>query len=259
MGKITVKHYLNKSTAKKALSGDARQQVYVQVTVKRQVNRKRSQVDDLFDWNGPEYGLTQKELEDALNDNTSVWGKALFLERKIIEDVITYLDPVSKEDFTLANFSEVFHLATYTVFKLIEDKGKHHLEVGMRDQWPEVYNIIDRRKPLLELLDGLTLLASNNDTFNQSVLMDKDLCIAKLLIEQFYEYAEALPRDINNHSEYLSHTAFYWFTNNMTNKYINYLLRKRTIKVDQVNSLVEFFEIIGKIILSKIELLSRKK
>lgn len=244
MGKITVKHYLHKST-KGGTGIEVGHPVYVQVTVKRQVNRMRSQAEKYHGVSWIELKLKQNEFENILQRNYSgiISGEriknALALEARIIEDIITFLRPFEREDFSISNFADIYNIATEEIAVTIDNKAKSLLYQPLYDHWFEIHHIINWERSFVEIMEGLKALESNNSTFRLHILDNEVVELLQVAIAHLYTF---LSNHYEKHEEYVSDLTFYWFRDDVTRDYLNYLIKHDIIKDNQRNTLEACFD-----------------
>lgn len=259
MGKITVKHYLNKSTSKKASESEPSQPVYVQVTVKRQVNRMRSQAYRLAGMTEFELMLTEKEFEDALRQQNYLVGQALTLERKFIEDILNYVEPFDRDTFTLKEFAYMYQVAIESISDAINNTGKNLLKNALTDNnWDNVFYVLDYEKEFQEIINALSELSEGNRSFQNSVLNSEILRVAIIADRHIGDFLSKEFTDSNGYFDYLGPVSFYWFKSNLTEKYLNYLINENLLHTQQKKSMQEFFYYIYDSKLPGIEILSGK-
>lgn len=241
MGKITVKHYLNKSQSKKLNETNPRLPVYVQVTVKRQVNRMRSQAHLLTGMTEFEMLVTQKEFDEAIKRNYSL-GRTIALERKLIEDLITFVEPFDKDTFSIKEFALMYQIASESVLELLDKAGKDILLQRMEANWIEVFYMLDLKKPFTEIVDGLVLLGQNNKVFLKDVLSDKYLQATLVALNNLGPFTYQNYVDPEGFLDYTSQIGFYWFKKDLTKKFLNYLLNENRITSEEEQTFHELFK-----------------
>lgn len=258
MGKITVKHYLNKSQSKKAGGEDTKQQVYVQITVKRQVNRLKSKANKFVGLSDEEFQLTSKEFESEMANRESLIAKAIAIECRLISDIITFLNPFNRENFTLTSFSTIYELSTMSVYGAIELSGKMILHKSMKDDWREVWNILDKQSSLIATIDGLSLLGSSNRSFRSQILLDEYIILSKVALEYLNEFLE-LQSNKKVETANLDSLYYCWYKNNLTAEYVEYLAKKKYISINQLPVMHEIIYLLTNDPLSLIKIHSDKE
>ncbi|MFB9862419.1 hypothetical protein EFA69_19020 [Rufibacter immobilis] len=256
MGKITVKHYLNKSLSNKENRSD-RHYIYVQVTVKRQVNRMRSRANKIAWVTDIELQVSQQDLDNSLTGGDDLGlGKALALEHNIIHDIITFLRPFERNDFTLKAFTPIYEVCTEDMLEFIAQKGRDLLREMMREFYPQPFYIIDWEKPYYELIGGLTELGEQNQLFVASVLENKYIQCFTIAHENIVEFLHLNFDYDDRFKAYRGNLTFYWFRDNHTQEFISFLKKKNVMTMEQLPAMEEIFEAMYHSVITEIEELS---
>ncbi|GGK72050.1 hypothetical protein ACD591_05190 [Rufibacter glacialis] len=242
MGKITIKHYLNKSLSNKE-GKNVRQTIYVQVTVKRQVNRMRSRANKFAGLTEIELQSTQQELDNSLAGGLDMGlGRGLSMENSIIHDIITYLRPFDRDSFTLKAFTLIYEICTEEMLEVMSQAGKNFLRERMSDLWHQPFYILDWDKPYIELIGGLTELGEGNNAFNLTVLQDINIECFNIAIEHYGEFLDASFNYEYLVDDYKGFLAFYWFKGEHTRMYLTYLEKNGHISGSQVPVMKRIFD-----------------
>lgn len=241
MGKITVKHYLNKSQSKKINEISPRLPVYVQVTVKRQVNRMRSQAHLLAGMTEFEMLVTQEEFDEAVKRSFSL-GRAIAIEKKLIEDIITFVEPFDRDTFSIKEFALIYQIASGSIYTLLDNAGKDILQQRMDEQWIEAFYMLDLKKPFTEIIDGLVLLGQDNKAFIKDVISDKYLQASLVVIKNLGPFIYQNYVDPEGFLDHTSEIGFYWFKNNVSEKFMNYISKENQITSEQEQTFHELFK-----------------
>lgn len=260
MGKITVKHYLNKST-KGGTNIEVGHPVYVQVTAKRQVNRMRSQAEKYHGVSWIDLKLKQHEFDNILQGNYSgiISGerikKALALEARIIEDIITFLRPFERDNFSVSNFADIYNVATENIGVTIDKMAKSLLYQPLYDHWFEIHHIINWERSFVEIMDGLKVLESSNSMFRLHILDNEVVGLLQIAIEHLYTFLNTCNV---NQEECVHGLAFYWFRDDVTKGYLNYLIEHGYIQDKQKTTLEICFNDFIEMTISTLKNLSKK-
>ncbi|GAA4425930.1 hypothetical protein GCM10023188_07460 [Pontibacter saemangeumensis] len=258
MGKITVKHYLNKSVAKANNTDATISQVYVQITVKRQVNRIRSRAHKFVDLKENELQMTQKEFEIALANKDKGVGKALFLECSYMKDLITFLDPFEREEFSVKDFTKLYEIATSKVYEDIDISGKKQLIGMLGGNWEIINKIINWELPFNLILDGLELIGSKNKDFNEDILCDKILVPYKVAIRHIDEFLIENTGQTKYGLENCNSYMLYWIKNEMYLSFVQFLSDKKYIHPELDSAVHKVLILISKAKGLQMKLLSLK-
>jgi hypothetical protein len=232
MGKITVKHYLNKSIARISKTDDSVCQIYVQITVKRQVNKIRSRAYKFVELKDSELQVTQKEFELAQANKDKGVGKAIFLEYNFVKDLISFLKPFEREDFSVKDIASIYEIAISKVYEDLDFAGKKTLVGLLHGDWQKVQNIINWQLPFNDILDGLELIGKKNKAFEEDILWDEYLVSYKIAIRHIKEFLleniDQTNYGLGNCNSYM----LYWIKNSLHKNYLQYLADKKLITPD---------------------------
>ncbi|WP_347160168.1 hypothetical protein [Pontibacter chitinilyticus] len=258
MGKITVKHYLNKSLAKRGDTDESVSQIYVQITVKRQVNKIRSRAHKFLSIKENELQMTQKEFDIALTNKDKGIGKALFLECSYVKDLIAFLNPFEREEFSVKDFTKIYEIATSKVNEDLDISGKMQLIRILGGNWENVNKMINWDLPFNLILDGLELIGSKNKDFNEDILCDKILVPYKVAIRHIDEFLVENAGQTNYGLDNCNSYMLYWIKNELYVSFVKFLSDKKYIHPELDSAVHAVLILRSKAIGAKMKLLSLK-